>query len=58
MIEHTVNDNSNPFRVTLFHEVFEIIVGSQTAVHETVIPGVIAMASGFKQRADVECRHV
>ena len=54
MIEHPIEHYPDAFFMTALHELLEIFIGSQTAVHLPIVRRVIAMRSGFKQRSDID----
>ena len=54
VVEHGVNCHTDPMFVTLVHEICKIFICPQSPVHQAQIPGVIAVACGFKDRTDIK----
>ena len=54
VVEHGVNCHTDPMFVALVHEICKIFICPQPPVHQAQIPGVIAVACGFKDRTDIK----
>ena len=54
MVEHTVHNDLLAPGVAVGHELLELFVGAQTAVHPAVVDGIVAVGAALKQRADVD----
>jgi hypothetical protein len=54
VIEDTVQDNSDPVPVQFFTQVAEILIGPQPDIDPLVIPRIIAVGIGLKQRAEID----
>ena len=56
MVEHAVHDHLLAPGVALGHEVLELRVGAQAAVHQPIVDGVVAVGAALEQRADINGR--
>ena len=56
MVEHTIHDDMLAAGVAVGHELLELFIGAQTAVHPAVVDGIITVGAAFEQRADVDGR--
>ena len=56
MVEHTVHNDLLAPGVAVGHELPELLVGAQAAVHPAVIDGIIAVGAALEQRADINGR--
>ena len=54
MVEHTIHDDMLAAGVAVGHELLELFVGAQTAVHPAVVDGIVAVGAALKQRADID----
>ena len=54
VVEHPVYHHADAVPVTMLYECLKILVGSQPPVYRPVVPGVVAVGTGLKQRADVD----
>ena len=56
MVEHAVHDDLLAAGVAVGHELPELLVGAEAAVHPAVVDGIVAVGAALKQRADIDGR--
>ena len=54
VIENSIQDDPDSLSVAFLHKGCQVFVGSQTAVQLFVVRGLVTVAHGFKQRADIK----
>ena len=58
MVEHTVDDHTDPCVVELFHKLLKVLIGSEPRIDLFVISGVVAVSIGFKDRRKINRTNV
>ena len=54
VVKDAVEDDADARFVKFFDDDFKIFVGTETAVYEAVVTGVIAMGIGFENRREID----